>query len=57
MPGCLDLVSSAPHRLRNPGEGQKTNGNEQASKREELGKLDEWPQVNGNELIETDEQG
>ncbi|KFD46428.1 hypothetical protein M513_12693, partial [Trichuris suis] len=25
-------------------------GNEQASKREELGKLDEWPQVNGNEL-------
>ncbi|KFD51368.1 hypothetical protein M513_07773, partial [Trichuris suis] len=24
-------------------------GNEQASKHDELGKLDEWPQIKGNE--------
>ncbi|KFD50115.1 hypothetical protein M513_09075 [Trichuris suis] len=38
------------------GEGQKTNGNEQASKRDELGKLDEWPQINGNEPMEMDQE-
>ncbi|KFD62194.1 hypothetical protein M514_25679 [Trichuris suis] len=37
-------------------EGQKTNRNEQASKRDELGKLDEWPQINGNEPMEMDQE-
>ncbi|KFD61566.1 hypothetical protein M514_26254, partial [Trichuris suis] len=31
-------------------------GNEQALKRDELGKLDEWPQINGNEPMEMDQQ-
>ncbi|KFD61141.1 hypothetical protein M514_08467 [Trichuris suis] len=38
-------------------EGQKTDGNEQASKRDELGKLDEWPQINVNEPMEMDQEG
>ncbi|KFD59913.1 hypothetical protein M514_27905, partial [Trichuris suis] len=32
-------------------------GNEPASKRDELGKLDQWPQNNGNEPMEMDQKG
>ncbi|KFD60846.1 hypothetical protein M514_11403, partial [Trichuris suis] len=32
-------------------------GNEQTNKGDELGKLDEWPQINGNEPMEMDRHG
>ncbi|KFD46574.1 hypothetical protein M514_12553, partial [Trichuris suis] len=43
-------------KLTVASEGQKTNGNEQASKRDELGMLDEWPQINDNEPMEMDQK-